>query len=135
MYLPVRRRDSNGKIFWRVFLRCCSIGSLRGTGSNGLLSLPIMPFVVGWTGQCFYPLETRHRKDRGRGRACWHVSEDAGEPAAILQEVRGPSNDQSSSAGIGGRILGHTAYAQIHPGRPRELCRDSPSHERWSPEV
>jgi len=39
------------------FCGACSNGSLRGTGSHGLLSLPIVPFVVGWTGQCFHPLE------------------------------------------------------------------------------
>ena len=34
-------------------LRSRSRGNLR----HGLLSLPIMPFVVRWTCQCFYPLE------------------------------------------------------------------------------
>lgn len=132
-----KTREANGdsKIFWGVFLWCGSSGGLRRTGSDGLLSLPIMPFVVRWTNQCLHPLEARCREDHGRGRACWHVSEDACECAAILQEVRRPFDDQSSSVGTGGRILGHIAYAKIRPRRPRELCRDCTTHERWSPEV
>jgi len=49
-------------------------------------------------------------------------SKDAGESAVVLQEVRGPFNDQSPAAGIGGRICDDTARAKLQPGRPRELA-------------
>ena len=83
------------------FCGAVKVEVLRRTGSDGLLSLPIMPFVVRWTGKCLHPLEARCRGDHGRGRACWHVSEDASESTAILQKVRGPFDDQSPSARTG----------------------------------
>ena len=104
-YLKIRRRvrqnkggRRDSKIFWGVFV--VPVSEPRRTGSDGLLSLPIMPFVVRWTNQCLHPLEARCGEDHGRGRACWHVSEDACECAAILQEVRRPFDDHHPPLGL-----------------------------------
>ena len=61
LHAGTREANSDGNIFRGMFLRCGSRGGLRGAGRHGLLPLPIMPFVVRWTGQCLHPLETGRR--------------------------------------------------------------------------
>src|SRR5262249_60307605 len=96
-----------------MFLWSCPDRGLGGARSHGLLSLPLVPFVVGWTRQRVHALETRCRADHGRLRTRRHVPEDAGEPAAILQAVRRPFVDQSPAAPIGRPDLGHIADAEV----------------------
>ena len=117
--------DNGGNTQRRVFLRSCSCGGFRRAGSNGILPLPIMQILVGWPGQCFHPLEARRRAGHCGCGTCCHVPKDKSQPAAILQEVRWPSYDQSSSARIGGRICSDVTDIEVQRGSPRQLCRNS----------
>ena len=92
-----RNEVDNGDIQRRMFLRDRSNRSLRQARRHGLLPLPIVPFVVGRSGQRIHALEARRGADHGRCRAGRHVQQDAGQRAAILQEMRRSPDDQSSS--------------------------------------
>ena len=128
-----RRGECDGDIQGRMLLRRRSGRGLGRTRRHGVLPLPIMPFVVGRTCERLHALETRCRAHHSRRRACRHVPEDAREPAAILQEMRGPLDDQSSSAGIGRCVFGHAADAEIQAGPARQLCRDGSTDAGWAP--
>src|ERR1700730_8543884 len=53
-------------------------------GGDGLLSLRLVPLLVGRSGQRLQPLEARARAHQGRRRACRDVPEDQTQPPAIL---------------------------------------------------
>src|SRR5215831_7162127 len=72
-----------------MFLRGCPDRGLGETRSHGVLSLPLVPFVVGWARQRVYALETRCRADHGGFRTRRHVPEDAGEPAQYCKRCGG----------------------------------------------
>ena len=84
-----------------------------------------MQILVGWPGQCFHSLEARRRAGHCGCGTCCHVPKDRSQSAAILQEMRWPSYDQSSSARIGGRICSDVTDVEVQRGCPRQLCRNS----------
>src|SRR5262245_13425253 len=94
----------------------CGAVQLEASGEPegmGVLSLPLMPFVVGRTCQCLHALEAwRGAGHSGRG-VYWHVPEDGIEPAAILPEMWRPFDDQSPSAGIGRRLCSYASYGEV----------------------
>ena len=127
--------DNGGNSQRRVFLRSRSFGSLRRAGSNGILPLPIMQILVGWPGQCIYPLEARRRAGHCGCGTCCHVPKDGSQSAAILQEMRWPSYDQSSSARVGGRICSDVTDFEVQAGCPRQLCRNSFAYAGQTPQA
>ncbi len=84
-----------------------------------------MPIVVRRSSECFYSLEARRRAGYCRCRTCCNVPKDRSQSTAVLQKMRWPSFDQSSSAWIGGCICSDLTDVEVHRGCPRQLCRDS----------
>ena len=122
--------DNGGNAQGRVFLRSHSCGGFRRTGSYRILPLPILQILVGWSGQCFYPLEAPRRAGHcGCGTSC-HVPKDRSQLTAILQEMRWPPYDQSSYARIGGRICDDITDVEIPRGCLRQLCRNGFANAR-----
>jgi hypothetical protein len=107
-----------------VFLRGSSCGGFRRTGSNGILPLPIVQIVVGWSSQCFYPLEARGRAGHCGCGTCCYVPKDRSQSATILQKMRWTRYGQSSSTGIGGRICSDATDTEICTRGTRQLCRN-----------
>jgi hypothetical protein len=127
--------DNGGNTQGRVFLRSRSCGGFGRAGSNGILPLPILQILVWWSGQCLHPVEARRRAGHCGCGTCCHVPKDRSQSAAILQEMRWPSYDQSSSARLGGRICSDIADVEVQRRRPRKLCRNSFAYAGRTPQA
>src|SRR5262245_63778602 len=93
-----------------------------------------MPFVVGRACQCLYALEAWCRAGHSGRGVSWHVSEDGIEPAAILQEMWRPFDDQSPSAGIGRCLCKYITCVEVYPGRAHQLRQNCLAHAGRSEE-
>ena len=116
---------NNGNTQRRVFLRSSPCGSLRESGSNGILPLPIMQILVRRTGKCLHFMEARCRAGHCWCGTCRHVSKDGSQSAPILQKMRRSSHDQSSATRVGGRICGNAADTEVYCRCPCQLCGNS----------
>jgi hypothetical protein len=76
------------------------------------------------------PFGSRRRAGHCRRGACCNVPKDGSQSAEVLQEMRWPSYDQSSSARIGGRVCGDVTDVEVHCRCPRQLCRNSFAYAR-----
>src|ERR1700748_3550065 len=82
-------------------------------GGDGLLSLQLVPLLVGRSGQCLQPVEARKRAHQARHRTCRDVPEDQAQPPAILQQMRRPPSDLPSAARSRRRVCRYAAGTRI----------------------
>ncbi len=66
---------------------------------------------------------------------CRHVPEDTIEPAAILQEVRRPSDEQSPADRPGRCVRSNDTDVEVPARRPHQLRRDGAADARWTAEA
>ena len=98
-------------------------GQRRARG-HGLLSLRIVPELVGEPRQCLHPLETREREDHTGGEQHRHVQQDAEQLSQMVQDLRRPPLHRASRHGPRRRLCGGHPERPLPGGRPRQLSGD-----------
>src|SRR5436853_3747681 len=81
----------------QMLLWCRRDRGFRQPGSDGLLSLRVVPLVIGRAGQRLQPVEAGGGSPQGGRGTRRDVPEDQAQPASILHQVRRPPDDQPSA--------------------------------------
>lgn len=102
---------------------------------NGLLSLRLLPGVVGRAGQRLFALAAGSGS-RYQGRGSYRqLPEDRKECAQVVHSLRRPSADRAPSMGCDRRLRCHSFQPRLSTGTSCELRNHGAAPERWATEA
>src|SRR6516162_7046082 len=115
------RRTSDERIQGEVLLWRRGIHRERGAGGDGLLSLRVLPPLVGGSGERLYAVAAHGAHgDPGRGQHRY-LQQDPRQLPQVVQDLLRPRVHRAPAAAAHGRVCGDASATQVPAGAARQL--------------